>query len=300
MLVCAAILFTGAALGAARWHRSDGKTAAPVAAARFNTLAAAPPPAMSVLSASPSPPVPAANPSAPVAEAPDSVPEARTNSGTEQELRARAPAMDDSDSPAPTCEDLASGSAGGSADVHLRAARRNLVQGNTDASEREFCLAIRADASNPNLPIELAQLLLLRRDAAAAARWAEQALRLDPRSSLGLSVLGDALVRTGELGKARTAWLASAHVAADDPAEVLKYVQRSLAEAERALQERDPARAERHLRRVLAFEPENVAAHTKLAIALGRLGLPRSAKAARVETSISTGSSPGSPRTGNP
>ncbi len=197
---------------------------------------------------------------------------------------AAAPASavrDDSVTVAPTCDDLltdAEPSGKKSAGEHLRSARQALVRGDTDASQRGFCQAIRAGAVDASVALELAQLLLLRRDAAAASEWAERALRAEPNSSRALNVLGDALVRVGDRERARAAWLSASHVAASDEVAVGSFVQRSLDAAERSLKERDPARAERFLRRVLAFQPENAAATAKLGATLAKLGFPKSAE----------------------
>jgi Flp pilus assembly protein TadD len=53
----------------------------------------------------------------------------------------------------------------------------------------------------------------------------------------------------------------------------------TLTAADSALKERDPARAERLLRKVIAFQPENAEAHTKLGLALTRLGFAASSEA---------------------
>jgi Flp pilus assembly protein TadD len=121
--------------------------------------------------------------------------------------------------------------------------------------------------------------LILRRDAAAAVPWAQEAIRLDPSSPRALTLLGDALVRTGNLDEARRAWLRASRLAEEDRAGTERMARAALAGADNALRERDPARAERLLRKVITFQPENAVASSKLGVALTRLGFIESAEA---------------------
>ncbi|MFZ5889563.1 MAG: tetratricopeptide repeat protein [Myxococcota bacterium] len=190
--------------------------------------------------------------------------------------------VDGSEMTAPTCEQLLD-KVPASTDKrwgfeHLTEARRALSRGDFDAAQRALCQAVRAKNAEVNIPFELAQLLLLRRDTTAAAHWANEAARLDPRAPRILNALGDALVRTGNLEDARAAWLAASNLTGSDPAASDRFAQQMLTDAEGALRERDPARAERLLRRVVAFRPHSAAAHAKLGIALHRLGFRKSAE----------------------
>ena len=190
-------------------------------------------------------------------------------------------AQDGSESAAPTCEELL---VGGSPDRkhpgsdHFRAARAALIRGDLDASQRAFCKATGATNAPATVSLELAQLLLLRRDAAAASLWLEQAASLAPESTRILELKGDAAVRVGNLDEARSAWLRAEGLRADDGAGIDRMVQRALAGADASLRARDPRRAERLLRKVLAFRPNDAAVHAKLGITLTRLGFPNSAE----------------------
>jgi len=138
---------------------------------------------------------------------------------------------------------------------------------------------MRAGQTDGVVVSELAQVLILRRDAAAAVPWAQKTVSLDPRSPRALTLLGDALVRTGSLDEARKAWLAASKLTEDDRIGIDRMAQAALVAADSALKERDPARAERLLRKVIAFQPENAVAHAKLGVALTRLGFAQSAAA---------------------
>jgi hypothetical protein len=228
-----------------------------------------------------------------LAPAPPAAPQAETR---DPDVRSTAPdaaapprkletasllAEDGSESTAPTCDELL---AGGSSDRrhtwsdHFRAARGALIRGDLDASQRAFCRATGATSAPATVSLEFAQLLLLRRDAIAASSWIEQAAHLAPDSTRILELKGDTAVRTGNLEEARSAWLRAAGLSADDDAGIDRMLRRVRADADASLRARDPRRAERLLRRVLAFRPNDAAAHSKLAIALTKLGFPDSAE----------------------
>ncbi|MFZ5896038.1 MAG: tetratricopeptide repeat protein [Myxococcota bacterium] len=192
-------------------------------------------------------------------------------------------ANDGSEATAPTCDELLASVSPGSDKKwgfdHVRDARRALVRGDVDGSQRAFCQASRAGNADAVVAFELAQLLLLRRDASAAAEWARRAAHVEPQSARVLGLLGDALVRTGNLDEARKAWLASAKLGETDQAGIARMAQQTFDAAEGALKERDFPRAERLLRRVIALQPENARAHAKMGIALTKLGFAKSAEA---------------------
>jgi Flp pilus assembly protein TadD len=188
---------------------------------------------------------------------------------------------DGSEATAPTCDELLAGASPDRKHTwsdHFRAARGALIRGDLDASQRAFCRATGAVSAPATVSLELAQLLLLRRDAIAANTWIEQAAQLAPESTRILELKGDTAVRIGNLEEARSAWLRAAGLSPDDGAGIDRMLRRVLADADASLRARDPRRAERLLRRVLAFRPDDAAAHTKLGIALTRLGFPDSAE----------------------
>lgn len=134
-------------------------------------------------------------------------------------------------------------------------------------------------ADRQGIPEEqLAQLMLLRRDATAAVNWAQEATHMESNSLRSLGLLGDALVRVGSSNEARSVWLSAAKLIEEGRAGIDRMVASTLGAAESSLKERDPARAERLLRRVIAFHPENAEAHAKMAVAMSKLGFPKSAE----------------------
>jgi Flp pilus assembly protein TadD len=146
------------------------------------------------------------------------------------------------------------------------------VQGKIDDAHRAYCLAIGPNTDNPVHYFELAHLLLIRRDGAAATEWAQRGVRLDPTSGRGQSLLGDGLARIGDLEGARRAWFASAGVHTPSEREVEQLSQRSIKEAEEALQRRDHVRAERFFRRAAILNTKSVAGPRGLSMALVKLG----------------------------
>jgi Flp pilus assembly protein TadD len=185
---------------------------------------------------------------------------------------------DESGTPAPTCKELLGDAALTSSDnvgaafEQLKLARKALVQGKTDDAQRAYCKAVRFDDKNAGYRFELAQLLLIRRDGAAAAEWAREGVRLEPTSTRGQSLVGDGLARVGDEEGARRAWYAAAAVNTPSPEEIQGLTLRAMKEAEQALSTRDYMRAERFFRRAVILDATNVSAHRGLATALLRIG----------------------------
>jgi DNA-binding response OmpR family regulator/tetratricopeptide (TPR) repeat protein len=184
---------------------------------------------------------------------------------------------DESGARAPTCEELLpngpnAGDFPGAAYEQLKIARRAIVLGKADDAQRAYCTALRWDAKNPVYYLELAQLLLIRRDGAGAAEWARQAVRLDPASTKAQSLVGDGLARTGDAEGARRAWYAAFSVNTPSPQEIEQLSLRSLKEADQALGARDYVRAERFYRRGTLLDPKSAVARRGLSTALLRLG----------------------------
>jgi tetratricopeptide (TPR) repeat protein len=197
-----------------------------------------------------------------------------------------------STSSAPSCEELLGASFSKkldplAADAQTKLGKRQLVMGNVDASQRAFCNAAAWHSSNIDRLLNLAQLLLIRRDGAKAAQWAQRALDLDPHNRRALGVLGDALVRVGKTTEARAAWLGAEGTGEPDGAALALRIRRDFEEAQRTmLRVRDYARAERMFRRVVAFAPDHAAASAGVATCLLALGEKAEAEtwALRAET----------------
>ncbi|MFZ5891620.1 MAG: tetratricopeptide repeat protein [Myxococcota bacterium] len=186
--------------------------------------------------------------------------------------------QDESGKPAPSCEDLlgdstaASGDNVGAAFEQLKLARKALVQGKSDDAQRAYCKAVRWDSNNAAYHFELAQLLLIRRDGAAAAEWARRGVRLEPGSTRGQALVGDALARVGDEDGARRAWFAAASANNPSAEEIQGLYLRAMKEAEQALSARDYMRAERFFRRGVILDHSSANAHRGLAMALLRIG----------------------------
>jgi len=193
-------------------------------------------------------------------------------------------APDESGTSAPTCEEsfgqtrVKAGEYPGAAYGQVREANRALVKGDLNAAQAALCKAVLWNQSNPALPLELAQLMLLRRDGAKAVEWAKKGLLLDPGSARGQGILGDGLARVGDYEAARRAWLASLRLeASPDPQQFKALSFSSVREAQASMKRRDFARAERFFRRGVVLDGDNPAASNGLADSLLKLGDVRSA-----------------------
>jgi tetratricopeptide (TPR) repeat protein len=185
---------------------------------------------------------------------------------------------DESGYVAPTCEALLEplglddGSFPGAAYEQQVAGAKALVQGKVDDAQIAYCKAVRWGARNPQAHIDLAQLLLIRKDGAAAAAEARKAVELDPNSGRAQSLLGDGLVRIGDHEGAKRAWLLAAGVDEGDALKLKALLDRNLREAEAALKKRDISRAERFFRRAIVLDPDSLPASRGLAACLNQLG----------------------------
>jgi len=185
---------------------------------------------------------------------------------------------DESGTVAPTCAalldplNLDQGNFPGAAYEQQRAGSKALVQGKVDDAQIAYCKAVRWDAKNPQAHIDLAQLFLIRKDGAAAAEEARNAIELDPNSGRAQSLLGDGLVRIGDHEGAKLAWLLAAGVDPKDPAKFKALLTRNLHEAEASLKKKDVSRAERFFRRAIVLEPDSLEASRGLAAVLNQLG----------------------------
>jgi tetratricopeptide (TPR) repeat protein/DNA-binding response OmpR family regulator len=222
----------------------------------------------------------AATPSTPTAAL---APEANAAPAAEPTARHPTPspngAPDESGKSAPSCEEafgglkVKAGDYPGAAYGQVREANRALVRGDLDAAQAALCKAVLWNQSNPALPLELAQLMLLRRDGKRAVEWARKGLELDPASVRAQGILGDGLARVGDYEAAKRAWLASLKLEPEsDPQQFKALSFSSTREAQASLKRRDFARAERFFRRGVVLDDDNVAASNGLADSLLKLG----------------------------
>jgi tetratricopeptide (TPR) repeat protein/DNA-binding NarL/FixJ family response regulator len=188
------------------------------------------------------------------------------------------PIVDETGAHAPTCEELfgaahvGAGDYPGSAYVEMRAANKALVRGDVDSAERSLCKAALWDQKNSAIPLELAQLMLLRRDGASSVDWAKKGLEQDPTNLRAQGILGDGLARVGDYPGAKHAWLLSMRLDGISDAQYRDLSFSSLREARASMARRDFARAERFFRRAIVLDAENGPASNGLADALLRLG----------------------------
>jgi Flp pilus assembly protein TadD/DNA-binding response OmpR family regulator len=185
--------------------------------------------------------------------------------------------LDESGTRAPTCQELLpqavqAGDFPGAANEATRNSNKALVRGDVDEAQRALCKAVIWDSKSAQPYLDLAQLLLIRRDGAAAVEWARKATALDPLSTRAQSLLGDGLVRIGDHPGAKRAWLAAAKIQPGETEQIADLFRRSLREAELSLRKRDYLRAERFFRRGVVLDPESLAASRGLALTLFRLG----------------------------
>jgi tetratricopeptide (TPR) repeat protein/DNA-binding response OmpR family regulator len=186
--------------------------------------------------------------------------------------------VDETGARAPSCDELfgvqhvGAGDYPGSAYVQMRDANTALVRGDVDAAQRSLCKAALWDQKNPAIPLELAQLLLLRRDGAASVAWAHKGLAKDPTNLRAQGILGDGLARVGDYAGAKRAWLRSMQLEDLGDAQCRELSFSSLREARASMNRRDFARAERFFRRAVVFDGDNGPASNGLADALLRLG----------------------------
>jgi len=183
----------------------------------------------------------------------------------------------------PSCEKLLAGDSEPSAPNpsaardELRAARRELVRGDLDATHRAYCRALVYDPENSTAMLGIARLLVLRRDGKGALHFARRAQDRKPGDGNVLNILGDALALSGDENGARNAWLSSAGITSPKDPAVRALAARDLRLGLRAFDLRDYGRAERLFRRAVVFEPGNVQATLGLARTLVVLGDGRTA-----------------------
>lgn len=241
-----------------RHSKSAASLAASVSAQNQASVA---PPSAPVVAPSPGPTTAAApEPSARVAPAANGAP-------------------DESGMSAPSCEQsfgsekVKAGEYPGAAYGQVREANRALVRGDIEAAQTALCKAVLWNQSNPALPLELAQLMLLRRDGTQAVTWAKKGLSLDASSARGQGILGDGLARVGDYEGAKRAWLQSMHLEpSSDPQQFKALSFSSVREAQASMKRRDFARAERFFRRGVVMDGDNVTASNGLSDALLKLG----------------------------
>jgi DNA-binding response OmpR family regulator/Flp pilus assembly protein TadD len=226
---------------------------------------------------------PSAAPSAEAEPAPAAASAATPSAETHAVSSAATTKLDESGISAPTCDALLSGEMIATADnsaaaaTQVMVANRGLITGDLDSAERALCKAVHWQSTSAAIPLQLSQLLLLRRDGPGAVEWARQALERDPSNRAAQAALGDGLARTGENEPARTAWLISAGMSPGVADQVKAVARNSLREANVAFERHDSQRSERFFRRAAILDPGSLTAHVGLTSSLVRLGDLKSA-----------------------
>ncbi|MEZ4220468.1 MAG: hypothetical protein R3B13_06010 [Polyangiaceae bacterium] len=230
------------------------------------TSAPVPTPVSAALTPSAEPPAASAS-----SAAPSPAPAASTKSP-------KKPSLADSDAEplesAPTCESLlatsgpAPGVYPGAAYAQLRAARRALVRGDLEDTQRCYCRAIRFDDSNVQAHVELARTLLMRRDGRAAADAARAALKVAPQERSALLVFGDALALSGRFEDARDPLMQGSGLELNDESGRASLAKTALALADKAMRRRDYYAQERYARRAYVLAPDESRGSAGVATAL--------------------------------
>lgn len=160
-------------------------------------------------------------------------------------------------------------------------ARKSLMAGQEESALKYMCEASFIDASGP-ATIGLAKYYLGRRGLEEAHSWATKALDAAPGANskrTAQQVLGDVLSQMGKVDEARSLWLQSFNLTADDVGRLAPVVRNFISAAAQARKGGDPRLAEQLLRRATTFEPENANASGLLAAVLLENGEKKLAKA---------------------
>lgn len=219
--------------------------------------------------AAPSPPATAAAPPV-VAEArpPEAKPAPSATATTAaprapaEPLPAAEPGAGDALAIAPDCSKLLGelgppvGTYPGAAYAQLRAARKALMRGDLDETQRCYCRALRFDPENVQTHVEMSRLMVLRRDSTAAVNAARDAVRRAADDRSALLALGDALALSGEYSQAKEPLLRGFGVAPSDEPARLSVARAQTDLADKAARRRDHANEERFFRRAYTLAPD--------------------------------------------
>jgi tetratricopeptide (TPR) repeat protein/DNA-binding NarL/FixJ family response regulator len=206
------------------------------------------------------------------------VPQPTASAAASRTSTAKGIPLDETGVRAPSCDSLLAGTTAhegdypGAAYGEMREANRALVRGDVDAAERSLCKAALWDQKNPAIPLEVAQLMLLRRDGAGAVEWARKGIEKGPSDLRAQGILGDGLARLGDYDGAKLAWLKSMSLEEASEAQIKALSFTSAREAQASMNHHDFARAERFFRRAVVLDGDNGPASNGLANALLRLG----------------------------
>ncbi|MEZ4373519.1 MAG: hypothetical protein R3B07_22045 [Polyangiaceae bacterium] len=252
----AALLSVGVAAGGSLWWQHAGRVAEPmkarvevsnqpIAAVRQDKRGEIEP--SSTAAATPTPPPKVAKPE-------------RAGLGlTEQLSEARAATFRVRGQSVPDCGSVTPVGTPGQA---IARARRALMSGKLAAATDAYCAALALQPEDAQLMTELARVFLQRGAGEQAVKWAKRAYELAPKT-LNQVLLGDALALDGRYEDARQAWSEAWNIKAS--ATLAAIASSHFHTATRAAGQRDYAKAERFMRRVIVLDPERADAPLALA-----------------------------------
>ncbi|MGE3668399.1 MAG: hypothetical protein AB7K71_02030 [Polyangiaceae bacterium] len=178
---------------------------------------------------------------------------------TEQLSEARAATFTVRGQPVPDC---GSEAPVGTPGLAIAKARRALMSGKLAAATDAYCAALALQPEDAQLMTELARVFLQRGAGEQAVKWAKRAYELAPKT-LNQVLLGDALALDGRNEDARRAWSEAWNIKAS--ATLAAIASAHFHTATSAAGQRDYAKAERFMRRVIVLDPERADAPLALA-----------------------------------
>lgn len=143
-----------------------------------------------------------------------------------------------------------------------------LLRGNLVAARDAFCEATRNDAPSPLALSGLVRTQLQLDDPESALSTAERLVKVEHDSADAENLMGDVLIRLGRVDDARARWTRATGAPRLSRWLEARLRSVSLEQADEAIAAAAYPRADRMLRRVIAFEPKDVEAAAKLASVL--------------------------------
>jgi tetratricopeptide (TPR) repeat protein len=157
-------------------------------------------------------------------------------------------------------------------------AHAELIRGNTKGAHLAFCQAIQLGEPSAKMLMGLARVLLMQSDLAEALTTVERVLEQKPESVQALELKGDILIRSGRVDEARQLWVKAAGGSRASALLVQNLLKANRKGASSAMKAGDLQRAERLLRRAIAFEVQDQETCLKLVSVLEKQGELSAAK----------------------
>jgi len=158
-------------------------------------------------------------------------------------------------------------------------ARRAMMKGDNEEAQKRMCESAFIDSQGA-ATLGLARYYLSVRALDEAEKWARLGIEVSPKAKRAAKeLLGDVLCQRGKMNEAREIWLESFDLTADQKSRLEAVSRRFLSAAAKVRRGGDAALAERHLRRVAAFDLENSDVAADLASILVKTDEPDLARA---------------------